>query len=399
MKPKSKREDDLKTKTYWVRVLMVACIFSTYLLCFSRLYLVIGDGAFVIMQIIPVLAGSLLGLAGGLVCGTIVSPVIIFLAISAAGYGIEDAMKAGIPASFTMLLLGGGVGLLRNLVIRLRREVEERKRAEEKLQQSKNEADAANRAKSEFLANMSHEFRTPLNHIIGFTEIVVDKNFGSLNEIQEEYLNDVLHSSRHLLSLINDILDLAKIEAGKMELKDSDVKLKALLQNSLNMFKEKAMQHNIKLSLDIDGIPEIIRADERKFKQIIYNLLSNAVKFTPDGGSIALEACHLSFVDGHLQGRDGSKIPWPLNNAPGPAAPSNFVKIAVKDTGIGLRQTDLERIFAPFEQGDHSIDGIQAGTGLGLSLTKNFVELHGGRIWGESEGEGKGTTFRFVIPV
>jgi signal transduction histidine kinase len=145
-------------------------------------------------------------------------------------------------------------------------------------------ADKANNAKSEFLANMSHELRTPLNHIIGFTEIVLEKNFGELNEMQDEYLNDVHHSSRHLLSLINDILDLSKVEAGKIELEPSNCNLKMVLENSLVMIKEKAMKHRIRLTMDMDGVPETIKADERKLKQIIYNILSNAVKFTPDGG-------------------------------------------------------------------------------------------------------------------
>jgi len=152
-----------------------------------------------------------------------------------------------------------------------------------KLAMAKKAADSANRAKSEFLANMSHELRTPLNHIIGFTELVVDKNFGELNEVQEEYLNDTLKSSKHLLSLINDILDLTKVEARKLELEPSDVDLRTLLENSLTMIQEKALKHGIKLLIDMDGIPETIRADERELNQIMYNLLSNAVKFTPEG--------------------------------------------------------------------------------------------------------------------
>jgi len=157
-----------------------------------------------------------------------------------------------------------------------------------KLIEAKKEAEKANKTKSEFLANMSHELRTPLNHILGFTELLLDKNLGELNASQEEYLGDVHQSSKHLLSLINDILDLAKVEAGKLELRPSGFNLRILLENSLLMIKEKALKHGINLSHHINGIPDTITADERKLKQIIYNLLSNAVKFTPDGGEIRL---------------------------------------------------------------------------------------------------------------
>ena len=265
---------------------------------------------------------------------------------------------------------------------------------------AKEKAESANRTKSEFLANMSHELRTPLNHIIGFTELVLDKNFGDLNEVQEEYLNDVHHSSKHLLSLINDILDLSKVEANKLELEPSDVDLTMLLENSLTMIKEKALKHAIKLLINMDGIPETITADERKLKQIVYNLLSNAVKFTPVGGEICLKA---DLADGSLPTADSdmkkasdqeqSPISYKL------IASQKFIRISVTDTGIGIKHEDIERIFNPFEQVESSATRRFQGTGLGLALTKNLVELHSGKIWVESEGEGKGSKFSLILPI
>ncbi len=280
------------------------------------------------------------------------------------------------------------------------------KRNREKLRQknadltrAKEAAEAASRAKSEFLANMSHELRTPLNHIIGFTELVVDKQFGALNEAQEEYLNDALHSSQHLLSLINDILDLSKVEAGKLALEVTDVDLRMLLENSLTMVKEKALKHRIRLSVDMDGVPDTIQADERKLRQIMYNLLSNAVKFTPDGGAVTLSARPLSLQGGHWVTREGQDVLLPVGSEEGSMIQGGWMEILVQDTGIGIRREDLERIFDPFERVESLSGGRHPGTGLGLSLTRRLVELHGGRIWAESEGEGKGSKFIFVMPV
>jgi signal transduction histidine kinase len=255
------------------------------------------------------------------------------------------------------------------------------------LKAAKQNAELANMAKSDFLANMSHELRTPLNHIIGFTELVVDKTFGELNPSQEEYLGDVLGSSRHLLSLINDVLDLSKVEAGKLELNPGPVQLKNLLSSSLVMVKEKAMKHGLKVSCRFGKVPEVIEADERKLKQIVYNLLANAVKFTPDGGSILLSA-------EMANGRDGGCGIGEDRQATNGSA----VLISVSDSGIGINPEDLSRIFNPFEQVESSKSRRYQGTGLGLSLVKNLASLHGGRVWADSEGEGRGAVFTLEIP-
>ena len=267
------------------------------------------------------------------------------------------------------------------------------------LKNAQSAAEAASKAKSEFLANMSHELRTPLNHIMGFSELLADKRVGELNSVQEEYLHDVLDSSKHLLSLINDILDLSKVEAGKLELNRAEIDIKKLLESSLHMVKEKALKHGIKLDVDCDGIPSIISADEQKLKQVMYNLLSNAVKFTPDGGSVHIAAgCGTppqKMSSGEPENVSGLSVPE--ENLP--KETREWLHVAVSDTGIGIKKEDLDRIFDPFEQSDLSSGRGFEGTGLGLSLCKKFVELHGGQIHAESDGEGKGSVFRFFLPV
>jgi signal transduction histidine kinase/DNA-binding response OmpR family regulator len=238
------------------------------------------------------------------------------------------------------------------------------------IQDKSRQLEIASRHKSEFLANMSHELRTPLNAIIGFSEVLLERMFGELNEKQEEYLQDILTSGRHLLSLINDILDLSKVEAGRMELEVETFSLREALENGLTMVKERASRHGIALGLEVDPGVGLIEADERKVKQVVFNLLSNAVKFTADGGEVELSA-------------------RPVGGG---------VEIAVRDTGIGIAPEDRERIFEEFRQADQGAARSLEGTGLGLALTRKFVELHGGRIWVDSQ-VGAGSTFTFTLPV
>jgi signal transduction histidine kinase len=270
-------------------------------------------------------------------------------------------------------------------------EIAERKKTASELSRAKEAAEAANHAKSEFLANMSHELRTPLNHIIGFGELLMDQYFGPLNDTQTEHLNDMLQSSHHLLALINDILDLSKVEAQKMMLDLSQVPIRRLLDNSLTMIKEKALKHQIRLQTEYQDLPETVLIDERKMKQIIINLLSNAVKFTPDGGLVRLTARRIS----------GSNGTGPATGKTGepPEGRRDTICITIQDTGIGIAEKDLEKIFDPFEQVETSTTRRYSGTGLGLSLTRGLIELHGGKIRAESSGIGRGSAFIVTFPV
>ncbi len=239
-------------------------------------------------------------------------------------------------------------------------------------EEAKLSAEAATRAKSDFLANMSHELRTPLNSIIGFAEIIQDRLFGEINEKQQEYVVYIHSSGKHLLNLINDILDLSKVESGKMELELCGFPLTDILNASMAMLKEKAMKHDIKLGIEIEPDADMtIEADERKLKQIMFNLLSNAVKFTPDGGSVIVQV---------------RKVP------------PDFIEISVTDTGIGIAPENIQKLFKEFSQIESPYTKQYEGTGLGLALTERLVELHGGKIWVESEF-GKGSKFTFTIPV
>ena len=230
----------------------------------------------------------------------------------------------------------------------------------------------ASQAKSDFLANMSHELRTPLTAVIGFSEVLKDQYFGELNEKQAGYVKDIFESGKHLLSLINDILDLSKVEAGKMELELSGINIKHLLENSMIMIKEKAMKHGIRLDLQIpDELSDLeIQADERKIKQVLFNLLSNAAKFTPDGGAIEVEAKQVA----------------------------EELIISVSDTGIGIAPEDQKKIFEEFYQVIGGRKDKTPGTGLGLPLSMRLLEIHGGRLWVESKGKNKGSRFYFTLP-
>jgi signal transduction histidine kinase len=217
-------------------------------------------------------------------------------------------------------------------------------------------------------------------------------------------LTDVHQSSRHLLSLINDILDLSKVEAGKLSLEPSVIELEPILINSLTMVKEKALKHGIRLTTKVDAIPATIQADERKFKQILYNLLSNAVKFTEPGGEVGIEARITQCLSGPTLPEEDAPNLTIIENDPESADMQDqnrveCILISVTDTGIGLRHEDQERVFQPFEQADGSASRRYQGTGLGLSLTKKLVHLHGGTIWVDSDGENCGSRFSFVIPI
>jgi signal transduction histidine kinase len=241
-------------------------------------------------------------------------------------------------------------------------------RMNDELRRLYTELEAASQHKSEFLANMSHELRTPLNAIIGFSQVLREEMFGEVNEKQAEYLEDILSSGNHLLSLINDVLDLSKVEAGQVELEIGPFSLREALERGVVMVRERATSDGVQVALAADRNVDVVDGDERRIKQVIFNLLSNAVKFTPAGGEVDVRAAR---VNGE-------------------------VRVSVADTGPGIAAGDQERIFDQFQQTEIGVE--ERGTGLGLALSKRLVELHGGRIWLESE-LGKGSTFTFALPL
>jgi signal transduction histidine kinase len=241
-------------------------------------------------------------------------------------------------------------------------------RMNDELRRLYRELEAASRHKSEFLANMSHELRTPLNAILGFSQVLREGMFGEVNEKQTEYLDDILSSGYHLLALINDVLDLSKVEAGQVELDVGPFSLRETLERGVVMVRDRAANGGVQVTLAAVKDVDVVRGDERRIRQVVFNLLSNAVKFTPAGGAVGVSATQTN----------------------------GEVRVSVADTGPGIALEDHERIFEEFQQTDAGVEQRE-GTGLGLALSKRLVELHGGRIWVESE-PGKGSTFTFAIP-
>lgn len=268
---------------------------------------------------------------------------------------------------------------LRDLNIRLEDKVIERTR---ELEKANRELTKANQMKGRFISNMSHELRTPLNSILGFSEILLEKTFGDLNEKQLRHVSNIFASGKHLLQLVNNILDLAKIEAGKIDLSYEDFIVKDAVGEVVMIMHSLSAKKSIKVEIEIAPGVETFNADKVKFKQILYNLISNAIKFTPEGGSAGIRI-------NHVVNRD-SMLPWALQG-------QDFMKVAVWDKGIGIKGEDKERIFEEFEQIDPSLSKNYQGTGLGLALTKRLIDLHGGQISVNST-YGQGSEFVFYLP-
>ena len=239
----------------------------------------------------------------------------------------------------------------------------------QQLELKSRELEIASRHKSEFLASMSHELRTPLNAVIGFSDVLLDRLFGELTSKQEEFLGDIRNSGKHLLELLNEILDLSKIEAGEMQLELANTSLREALENGLKMVGERANRQGLSVDLTLEPGVDFVVADPLRLTQVIVNLLTNAVKFTPEGGTIEVSARRVA----------------------------DEIHVSVKDSGIGIAEADQARIFDTFQQGPRAASAAAEGTGLGLTLSKQIAELHRGRLWVESD-IGAGSTFTFAIP-
>jgi PAS domain S-box-containing protein len=274
------------------------------------------------------------------------------------------------------------------------RDVTERKRFERTLEEKNIELERASHMKSEFLATMSHELRTPLNAVIGFSEALKDGMVGDMTETQREYINDIFNSGQHLLSLINDILDLSKVEAGMMELELEPVELQSVLSNSLLIVREKAALQSIQLKLETDGDLGSIELDLRKTKQIVYNLLANAVKFSAPGGVVTLAVRKVSREEVGVLGGD-----WPVHAFQIPESDFElFLELSVSDTGIGIAESNMDKLFRAFSQIDSSLARRFEGTGLGLAMVKQLTELHGGSV-AVASLEGAGARFVAWLPI
>jgi PAS domain S-box-containing protein len=279
-------------------------------------------------------------------------------------------------------------------VVAAARDVTERKRFERALQEKNIQLEHANRMKSEFLATMSHELRTPLNAVIGFSEALKDGLMGELNDVQQEYIGDIFNSGQHLLSLINDILDLSKVEAGMMALELEPVDLQGMLSNSLSIVRETAAAHRIRLELEASDDLGVQPIDLRKTKQIVYNLLSNAVKFSANGGRVILRARRVPrSAVGVLEGN------WPVRAFPlAESGYEEFLELSVSDSGIGISTSDVDKLFQAFSQIDSSLARKFEGTGLGLAMVKQLAELHGGTV-AVASAAGEGATFAAWLPL
>ena len=283
-------------------------------------------------------------------------------------------------------------------------DISNQKQLESALELANTRIAEAGKIKGEFLSKMSHEFRTPLNHIIGFTELALEDSPANLTATQKEYLEAVAQSSHHLLNLVKDILDLSKLEAGTLEPELAEVNLKTLLENSLAEFRQKALKRGMSLLDDVEAAPQVLRADARMLKQIVYHLLSNAIKFTNDGGELLLSARIVDCIvrSGRRCGdaKDLKIFQECIDSRNKMGAQLNkCVEVSVADTGIGLNTDDQKNIFEAFKQVDESLRRKHQGAGIGLSLAKSLVEIQGGKIWVESKGQNKGSTFRFILPI